>query len=102
MHSLSQFTVIVYEHVLTLDRYLSHSQSQALYHLDLTKCSLNGSHVASLMHASISKQLHLDVSENCLEEYHDRIVNAIAQDSTPMQLSIRGVEYDTDEQFLTC
>ncbi len=43
--------------------------------------------------------LHLNVSENSLQEQHDRMTSAIARSLAPTHLSMRSIEYDVDEMY---
>lgn len=90
--------------VTALCSYLAHPQSQTMRELVLSNCSLTGGDVGMMMQSmtqeiGTTRWLHLDVSENCLQERLDTMASAVAQDLAPSNLSMRSIEYDLDDMF---
>lgn len=72
--------------------------------LRLDHCYLTGKDVAYLLHSMTevpgkARELHLDVSENYLEQYLDELTNAIASGLAPSSLTIRLIEFELEADF---
>lgn len=87
-----------------LSNYLKSPQSDTLRELQLNKCQLTGSGVASLfraMHrgpASI-RYLHFYASENRIEQHHEKFVHAVSRSVTPRYVTMRMLEYSHEHYF---
>src|SRR4051812_4807316 len=90
---------------LTRPSYLvNYKQSQALRDLRLDHCFLTGRDVAYLLHSMTerpgkARDLHLDVSENYIEQHLDELTNAIASGRAPSSLTIRLIEFEEEADF---
>ncbi|KAF2811573.1 leucine rich repeat protein-like protein [Mytilinidion resinicola] len=83
---------------------LDYKQSKALRELRLDHCYLTGKDVAYLMHSMTEKpgyarELHLDVSENNIEQNLDQLTTAIASGLAPSSLTIRLIEFEEEAEF---
>ncbi|KAF2261089.1 RNI-like protein [Lojkania enalia] len=83
---------------------VNYRQSNALRELKLDHCYLNGKDVAYLLHsmtenAGQSRDLHLDVSENYIEQHLESLTNAIASGYAPSGLTIRLIEFEEEADF---
>ena len=90
--------------VSALAGYLATERSEVLRELILSNCSLSGGDVAKLMTSmtqepGTARFVHLDISENTLEEKHDHLVSAVARGLAPTHLSARSVEFNQEEVF---
>ncbi|KAF2474105.1 leucine rich repeat protein-like protein [Lindgomyces ingoldianus] len=89
----------------TIASYLiNYKQSSALRELKLDHCYLTGKDVAYLLHSMTEKpgkarELHLDVSENYIEQDLDDLTNAIASGMAPTSLTIRLIEFEREADF---
>jgi hypothetical protein len=75
-----------------------------LRELRLDHCYLTGKDVAYLLHSMTeqpgsARDLHLDVSENYIEQYLDEFTNAIAGGLAPSSLTIRLIEFEEESDF---
>ncbi|OCK75470.1 leucine rich repeat protein-like protein [Lepidopterella palustris CBS 459.81] len=83
---------------------VNHKQSNGLHELRLDHCYLTGKDVAYLMHSMTeepgkTRELHLDVSENNIEQDLDQLTTAIASGLAPSNLTIRLIEFEAEAQF---
>ena len=83
---------------------MNYKQSKALRELRLDHCYLTGKDVAYLMHSMTeepgkARDLHLDVSENNIEQYLDHLTTAIASGLAPSYLTIRLIEFEEENDF---
>lgn len=83
---------------------VNYKQSRALRELRLDHCYLTGRDVAYLLHSMTetpghARDLHLDVSENNLEQYLDELTTAIAGGLAPSSLTIRLIEFEEEADF---
>lgn len=83
---------------------VNYKQSKALRELRLDHCYLTGKDVAYLMHSMTeepgkARDLHLDVSENNIEQYLDHLTTAIASGLAPSHLTIRLIEFEKENDF---
>lgn len=83
---------------------MNYKQSKALRELRLDHCYLTGKDVAYLLHSMTeepgkARDLHLDVSENYIEQYLDELTNAIASGLAPSSLTIRLLEFEEESEF---
>ncbi|KAI9847833.1 MAG: hypothetical protein M1837_001726 [Sclerophora amabilis] len=88
----------------SISAYLATPMSDTLRVLRLDQCGLTGKDVAVFMHSMTrtpgkARDLHLSVSENRLEQGHDKLVAAIAQGLTPSKLTMKMVEYRKEDHF---
>lgn len=72
--------------------------------LRLDHTYLTGEDVAILMHAmtrkpGLARRLHLDVSQNRIEQHHDQFTTALASGLAPAALTIKLLEYEDDALF---
>jgi len=94
-----------YEHLLTYHSYLvNYKQSAALRELRLDHCYLTGKDVAYLLHSMTeepgkTRQLHLDVSENNIEQCLDELTSAISKGFAPSSLTVRLIEFEEEADF---
>ena len=92
------------ESVLAIARYLSHSQSNTLRHLELNQCQLTGTHASILLRA-ISKDrleprdLHLQLSENRLRQGHADMIDALSNNHSPIQLTLQTIEHEEENTY---
>ncbi|MCJ1456109.1 hypothetical protein MMC28_006468 [Mycoblastus sanguinarius] len=92
------------ESINALSTYLRSEQSQYLRLLDVDQCKLTGRDAAILLFAtgdgsSNSRDLHIQLNENRLEEKHDNLVNAISFSRSPSQITMRMLEYKNEKNF---
>jgi hypothetical protein len=83
---------------------VNHKQSSALRELRLDHCYLTGKDVAYLLHSMTdipgqARELHLDVSENYIEQHLDELTNAIASGLAPASLTIKLLEFEQESDF---
>lgn len=83
---------------------VNYKQSKGLRELRLDHCYLTGKDVAYLLHSMTEKagkprELHLDVSENYIEQHLGELTNAIADGLAPSSLTIRLIEFEDEEDF---
>ena len=72
--------------------------------LRLDHCFLNGKDIAYLLHSMTEepgrpRELHLDVSENNIEQDLDKMTKAITSGLAPSSLTIRLLEFETGRRF---
>lgn len=85
--------------------YLSnYKRSSALREIKLDHCFLTGRDIAFLLHAMTehpgkARDLHLDVSENRIEEDLDSLTKAIANGLAPSSFTLRLLEFEEDADF---
>ncbi|EMD92050.1 hypothetical protein COCC4DRAFT_74129 [Bipolaris maydis ATCC 48331] len=85
--------------------YLSnYKRSSALREIKLDHCFLTGRDIAFLLHAMTehpgkARDLHLDVSENRIEEDLDALTKAIANGLAPSSFTLRLLEFEEDADF---
>ena len=87
-----------------LASYLSHPQSQFLKFLSLSQCQLTGNLLADLLSAQHKgmngvRNLHMQVTENRLEQGHEYLVTAISRNWTPTQMTMRMLDYKNENNF---
>ena len=97
-------TLINQATVNALAGYLISDQSDYLRLLELDRCRLTSSEVALLLNAMDRgpgkvRDLHLDLSENRLEQHHEALVDAIGKSHTPCRLTIRTLELKSERTF---
>ncbi|KAF1947000.1 RNI-like protein [Clathrospora elynae] len=83
---------------------VNYKQSGALREIRLDHCYLTGRDIAYLLHSMTetpgkARELHLDVSENNIEEDLGKLTRAIAGDLAPSQFTIRLLEFEEDADF---
>ena len=83
---------------------VNYKQSSALRELKLDHCYLTGKNVAYLLHAMTehpgkARELHLDVSENNIEESLMDFTNAISAGLAPSNLTVRLIEFERESDF---
>ena len=84
--------------------YVHLEQSSTLQRLSLAGCSLNGAQVASILKGLSycypnGRPMHLDISHNRLETYHDAFVNILPRIPTPTKITMHSVEYRDQDNF---
>lgn len=92
------------ETVEALASYLSHPQSQYLKVLSLNQCQLTGNQAADLLSAQHKgwngiRNLHIQMTENRLEQGHEHLVKAISRNWTPTQMTMKMLEYRFEPNF---
>lgn len=85
--------------------YLSNAQSTYLRLLDLEQCRLTGEEAAILMKAmdrghGEGRDLHINLSENHLEQSHDALVDMVSHSRTPCQLTMQMLDYKNEKNFM--
>ncbi|KAF2676765.1 leucine rich repeat protein-like protein [Lentithecium fluviatile CBS 122367] len=83
---------------------VNYKQSAALRELRLDHCYLTGKDVAYLLHSMTetpgkARELHLDVSENNIEQHLDELTSAIAKGFAPSSLTVRLIEFEEEADF---
>ncbi|KAF2181669.1 leucine rich repeat protein-like protein [Zopfia rhizophila CBS 207.26] len=83
---------------------VNYKQSKGLRELRLDHCYLTGKDVAYLLHSMTeepgkARELHLDVSENYIEQHLEELTNAIANGLAPSSLTIRLIEFGNEADF---
>lgn len=83
---------------------VNYKQSGALRELKLDHCYLTGKNIAYLLHAMTehpgkARELHLDVSENNIEESLIDFTNAISAGLAPSNLTVRLIEFERESDF---
>jgi hypothetical protein len=79
-------------------------QSKALRELRLDHCFLTGKDIAYLLQSMTetpgkARELHLDVSENYIEQDLKKLTRAIAAGYAPSSLAIRLIEFEEEAEF---
>ena len=90
--------------VEALAAYLRSNQSEYLRLLQVDQCRLTGSDAALLLNAmdrgpGRSRDLHLQLSENPLEQHHDVLVDAISGSRSPSRVTMQMLEYKSERKF---
>lgn len=89
--------------VAALSTYLKSPQSDTLRSLHLNQCQLTGADLANLLHAMArefyTRELHLFVTENRLEQSHEKLVHAVSRSFTPSHMTIQMLEYSSEHYF---
>ncbi|CAO2649658.1 Nn.00g070430.m01.CDS01 [Neocucurbitaria sp. VM-36] len=83
---------------------VNYKQSRALRELRLDHCFLTGRDIAYLLHSMTeqpgkARDLHLDVSENQIEQDLGKLTRAIASGLAPSNLTIRLLEFEEETDF---
>ncbi|KAF2738559.1 RNI-like protein [Polyplosphaeria fusca] len=83
---------------------INHKQSKGLRDLRLDHCYLTGKDVAYLLHSMTetpgqARELHLDVSENYIEQHLEDLASAIAAGLAPSSLTIKLLEFEKESDF---
>ncbi|OAL50916.1 leucine rich repeat protein-like protein [Pyrenochaeta sp. DS3sAY3a] len=83
---------------------VNYKQSQGLRELRLDHCFLTGRDIAYLLHSMTEvpgqpRELHLDVSENRIEEDLGKLTKAISKGLAPSNLTIRLLEFEEEADF---
>lgn len=90
--------------IAAICEYLARPQSQPLRQMNLSNCSLTGADAATMMqcmsqNATSARFLHLDISENSLQDRMDNMATAIAKNWAPSHLTMKSIEYDLEDLF---
>lgn len=88
----------------SLAHYLISDQSDYLRHLDIDRCGLTSAEAATLLNAMTkdkkkARNLHVNLSENRLEQHHDALVDAVSRSCTPIGLTMQVLEYKSERNF---
>ena len=99
-------TLINQATVDALAGYLMSDQSDYLRLLKLDRCRLTSSEAALLLNAMDRgagklRDLHLDLSENRLEQQHEALVDAVSRSHTPCRLTMQTLEFKSERTFQT-
>jgi hypothetical protein len=83
---------------------VNYKQSKALRELRLDHCFLTGKDIAYLLQSMTetpgkARELHLDVSENYIEQDLKKLTKAIAAGYAPSSLAIRLIEFEEEAEF---
>ncbi|CAN9384442.1 unnamed protein product [Alternaria alternata] len=83
---------------------VNYKQSSALREVRLDHCFLTGRDIAYLLHSMTehpgkARELHLDVSENNIEEDLDKLTKAISNGLAPSNFTLRLLEFEEDADF---
>lgn len=83
---------------------VNYKQSRALRELRLDHCFLTGRDIAYLLHSMTEepgkpRELHLDVSENNIEQDLGKMTKAISNGLAPSSLTIRLLEFEEEADF---
>lgn len=83
---------------------VNYKRSSALREIKLDHCFLTGRDIAYLLHSMTenpgkARELHLDVSENRIEEDLDKLTKAIASGLAPSNFTLRLLEFEEDADF---
>jgi hypothetical protein len=83
---------------------VNYKQSKGLRELRLDHCYLTGKDIAYLLHSmtetpGTARELHLDVSENYIEQDLKKMTKAIADGCAPSSMAIRLIEFDEEADF---
>ncbi|KAF2086938.1 RNI-like protein [Saccharata proteae CBS 121410] len=84
--------------------YLGSPRSESLRELRLDHTGLTGRQIGSLMRSmtktpGVARKLHLDISQNRIELFHDEFTLAIADGYAPEHLTITLVDYEDEALF---
>ena len=84
--------------------YLISNQSNYLRVLDIDRCRLTSKEAALLLNAmdrgpSHPRNLHVNLSENRLEQHHEALADAISRSHTPCYLIMQTLEYKNERAF---
>ncbi|KAL9601869.1 MAG: hypothetical protein Q9219_002221 [cf. Caloplaca sp. 3 TL-2023] len=88
--------------MLVLAEYLRNPQSNSLRGLRLVQCGLTGGHIDDLLQAMARptpRELHFFISDNHLEQEHERLINAISKSLTPTHMTMEMLEYKEEKNF---
>jgi len=83
---------------------VNYKQSEALRELRLDHCYLTGKDVAYLLHSMTetpgkARELHLDVSENNIEQDLEKMTEAISCGLAPSNFTVRLLEFEEEVDF---
>ncbi|KAK8179734.1 hypothetical protein BC567DRAFT_242328 [Phyllosticta citribraziliensis] len=84
--------------------YLKSSQSESLRELRLDNTCLTGRQIARVMRSmsrrpGVAREMHLDISQNRIELFHDEFTSAIADGTAPAHLTIALIDYEEEHSF---
>ncbi|KAK7550395.1 leucine rich repeat protein-like protein [Phyllosticta citricarpa] len=84
--------------------YLKSSQSESLRELRLDNTGLSGRQIARVMRSmtrrpGVAREMHLDISQNRIELFHDEFTSAIADGAAPAHLTIALIDYEEEHSF---
>ena len=87
-----------------LTTYLVSDKSEYLRFLGLDQCRLTSRDAAMLLNAlgrrsEKSKNMHINLSDNRLEEHHDALVDAIRRSYSPVRATMQMMEYKNEKNF---
>lgn len=105
LHALNlSGTVLNHEAVDAISIYLTSPQSSSLREFRVDHTGLTGRQLAQLMISMTrtpgnARELHMDVSQNRIEVFHDEFATAISEGYAPSQLTITLVDYEDESHF---
>ena len=85
--------------------YLVSDMSEYLRLLDLSQCRLSSREAAMLLNAldvsrfEKSRNMHINLSDNHLEQHHDALVDAIGRSCSPVRVTMQMMEYKREKNF---
>lgn len=89
--------------IAAISKYLKSPQSDTLRSVRLDQCQLTGSDLAILLRAMHrepeTRDLHLFVTENRLEQHHEKFVHALSRSITPTRMTMQMLEYSSEHYF---
>ena len=97
-------TALNEQSVEALMMYLMDDKSELLRILLLDQCRLTSTEASFLLNAISQKpgrarKMHLDLSENRLEQHHEALVDAIERSCSPVRLTMQMMEYKNEKNF---
>lgn len=87
-----------------LATYLACAKSDSLHFLYLDNTYLTAADIATLLRSMVRgtgevRQMHLDVSQNDINKGLEQLTSAIVDNMTPVQMSLRAIEYREESAF---
>ena len=88
--------------IAAISTYLKSPQSDTLRSVSLDQCRLTGSDLAILLRAmqrEPTRDMHLFVTENRVEQHHEKFVHVLGRSITPTQMTMQMLEYSSEHYF---
>ncbi|KAK8225724.1 leucine rich repeat protein-like protein [Phyllosticta capitalensis] len=97
-------TALNNETIEAITVYLNSGRSESLRELRLDNAGLSGRQIARVMRSmswqpGVAREMHLDISQNRIELFHDEFTSAIADGAAPAHLTNALIDYEEEHSF---
>ena len=97
-------TLVNQETVDSVAAYLASSKSESLHELGLDQCGITGKDLAIFFRAMsrddrLPRAMHISASENRLKTGYQHLFDAVGQNKTPSNLTMRMIEFEKEHHF---